>query len=89
MKKIAVIVRDRKDEALRMSAGLTLEDDSVDVFILDEKLERTEAIEMHLEMLKKFKLPIYTNVKEEEDFQYLSTRDMAKKLLEYDMIVPY
>jgi hypothetical protein len=38
-KKIAVLVRERKHEALRMALGSTLAQDEVNVFIMDGKLE--------------------------------------------------
>ena len=37
-KKIAVLVRERQSEALRMSLGLILVDDQVDVYVLDRKV---------------------------------------------------
>lgn len=39
-KKIAVIVRDRQGEALRVAGGLTLADDTIEVFVLDTKLDK-------------------------------------------------
>ena len=39
-KKIAVIVRDRPAEALRVAGGLTLADDTIEVIVLDTKLDK-------------------------------------------------
>ncbi len=41
-KRIAVLVRDRRGEALRMALGLTLMDDAVDVYLLDGRFEAPE-----------------------------------------------
>ena len=41
-KKIAVLVRDRQGEALRMSVGITVMDDEVNVFVLDRAIESSE-----------------------------------------------
>jgi hypothetical protein len=35
-KKIAVLIRDRQEEGLRMAVGLTLMDDTVDIFVMDD-----------------------------------------------------
>ena len=52
-KKIAVVVRERQGEALRMGVGLTLADDSVDVFVLDRKVEETEENALNIETFDK------------------------------------
>ncbi len=88
-KKIAVLARDRQGEALRMSVGITLLDDTIDVYILDRKVEETEENEMNLEAMKDMEMKIYTNTKENPDFEYLSTEDIARRLLDYDVVIPY
>jgi putative sterol carrier protein len=88
-KKIAVLVRGRQSEALRMSVGLTLADDTIDVFVLDGKVEETENNTLNLETMKDMDMKVYTNFKGNADMEYLSTEEMAKKLLEYDNIIPY
>ena len=88
-KKIAVIVRDRQGEALRVSGGLTLADDTIDVFVLDRKLDRNSAeIAQPLELVNDLDLKIYSN-NPDNGFTTISLEDMAKKLLEYDFVVPY
>jgi hypothetical protein len=88
-KKIAVIVRDRQGEALRVSGGLTLADDTIDVFVLDRKLDRNNAeIAQPLELVNDLDLKIYSN-NPDNGFTTISLEDMAKKLLEYDFVVPY
>ncbi len=88
-KKIAVLVRDRQGEALRMAVGITLMDDVIDVYVLDRKVEETEDNELNLETMKDMEMNVYTNCKENEDLEYLSTEEIAQKLLEYDHILPY
>lgn len=88
-KKIAVLVRDRQDEALRMALGLALLDDAVDVYVLDRKLEDTEESRLHLETLKEFDFRMYTNHAENEDLEYLSTEQIARRLPQYDHLLPY
>lgn len=88
-KKIAVLVRDRQGEALRMSLGLTLLDDHVDVCVLSGKLEETESDTLDLELMKELKMKIYSNHKGNEDIEYFSTEEIAEILLQYDHIIPY
>jgi len=89
VKKIAVLVRDRQSEALRMSLGLTLVDDIIDVYMLNGKLTETEQDHLNLELMKELEMKIYTNYKRNESVEYLSTEQIAHKLLEYDHVLPY
>ena len=88
-KKIAVVVRERQGEALRMGVGLTLADDSVDVFVLDRKVEETEENSLNIETMDMMDIKLYTNLEGVEGMEYLSTEEMAAKLLEYDNVIPY
>ncbi len=88
-KKIGVLVRDRQGEALRMAVGITLMDDIVDVYVLDRKVEETEDNTLNIETMKDMEMNVYTNCKENEGLEYLSTEEIARKLLEYDHILPY
>jgi hypothetical protein len=88
-KKIAVIVRDRQGEALRVSGGLTLADDIIEVFILDRKLDKdSPAVAQPLELVTEWELKVYSN-NPENGYTTITTEEMAKKLLEYDFVVPY
>jgi len=89
-KKIAVLVRDRASEALRMSLGLILVDDLVDVYVLDKKLDATqEEAASHIEILKEMDMHIYTNCRENEGMEYLPAGEVAARLPGYDHILAY
>lgn len=88
-KKIAVLVRDRQSEALRISVGITIMDDIIDVYVLDRKLDETEEISMNLEALNDLGMNVYTNSKENQNIEYISTDNLSKKILEYDNILAY
>jgi len=88
-KKVAVIVRDRQAEALRMGVGMMLADDLVTVFVMDRKVEETENNAMNIETMNDMDIKVYTNCKENTNIEYLSTEEVAKKLLEFDNILPY
>ena len=88
-KKIAVLVRDRQGEGLRMGLGLTLANDIIEVFVLDRKIEDTEGNRLNLEMLGDMKIKLYTNQKANTAIEYISTKELAQKVLEYDHILPY
>ncbi len=88
-KKIAILVRDRQAEGLRMGVGAMLADDLITVFIMDRKVEETEGNMMNLETMNDMDIKTYTNFNGNENIEYLSTEEIAKKLLEFDLVVPY
>ncbi|UCD35746.1 MAG: hypothetical protein JSU90_02625 [Nitrospiraceae bacterium] len=87
-KKIAIVVRDRTQEALRMAVGATLANDDVNVFIMDRKLEVDDETEVNLEMLSDLNVPLYTN-NGENPFPQKSTSEIARMLTGYDVVIPY
>lgn len=86
-KRIAVIVRKRQSEALRMSVGLTVLDDQVEIFIT-EPLKDDQKTITELEGATELGLKVYS-ITEDQRFQRLGLQEMAEKLLEYDHIIPY
>lgn len=89
MAKLAVVVGNRQSEALRMSIGLTVLNDTVDIFITEKfKDKDNESTETHLEAIKALKLKLYSTVSGSE-FEYISPEALADKLLEYDRVLPY
>jgi len=88
-KKIAVLVRERQGEALRMSLGLILVDDVVDVYVLDKKLQAEGESALHLETLKEMEVQILTNCRENEGMEYLTADEIALRLPQYDHILAY
>ncbi len=88
-RKIAVIVRDRQGEALRVAGGLTLADDAIEVFILDRKLDKKDPeIAKPLELVTDLDLKVYSN-NPDNGYATISLEEISKKLLEYDFVVPY
>jgi hypothetical protein len=88
-KKIAILVRDRQGEGLRMGVGAMLADDHITVFVMDRKVEKTDDNMMNLETMNDMDIKTYTNFKGNENIEYLSTEEIAQKLLEFDNILPY
>ncbi len=89
VKTIAVLVRDRPGEALRMALGLTLVDDIIDVYMLNGKSAETEQDQLNLELMEEMEMKIYSNHKGNKGMLYLSSEQVAHKLLEYDHVIPY
>lgn len=87
-KKIAILVRDRKHEALRMSVGATLADDEINVFIMDDKLEPDDDMSLNLETLSDLDAKVFSN-NPGNPFEQKSTEEIARALSEYDIIIPY
>ena len=88
-KKIAVLVRDRQAEALRMAVGLTLEDDEVNVFVMENKLDDSdESVSLNIETCNDLDIKIYSN-NPENNFEQMSTEAIARALVNYDSVIPY
>lgn len=90
-KKIAVLVRDRQEEALRMSLGITLLEDTIDVFIIDGPVRNSDENIMNIGTMKEMGMDLYTNFQcdANPDIAYMPVEEMAKKLPGYDIILPY
>jgi len=79
-KKIAVLIRDRQSEALRMSLGLTLLDDSIEAFVLDSELEKTGQNMDNIELMTELDVNVYSNNTNNEDLQYMPIQEIALQL---------
>jgi len=88
-KRIAVLTRDRQSEALRMALGLLLLDDIPDIYVMDKKVEANEENRPNLEMFSEMDVKTYTNCRDNKEIEYLSTDEIAKRLLDYDIVIPY
>jgi len=89
MSKIAVLINDRQAEAIRMSSGITLLDDEVEIFYLDTAIDTSDEVEMMMEIATEMELQMYSNVEKNEKMTTLSTEQLQNKLLEYDHIIAY
>ena len=89
MSKIAILINDRQAEAIRMSSGITLMDDEVEIFLLNSILDGSDEVEMMMEIATEMELPMYTNMQDNSQMTMLSTEDLHNKLLEYDHIIAY
>ena len=88
-KKIAVLVRDRQGEALRMAVGIILLDDVIDVYVLDREVEKSGSNELYLETIVDMEMKAFSNVRENEGMEYLRDEAIALRLLDYDHVIPY
>lgn len=88
-KRIAVLVRDRESEALRMALGLTLMDDLVDVYVLDHRLAGADEDLMNLDLMGEVGIKVYSNLCDDPRAQYRPMEEIARQLLEYDHVLPY
>ena len=88
-KKIAVLVRDRQAEALRMAVGLAIQHDKVDAFIMDQELDVDDpVIALNLEMLSELSVRVGSN-NARNRFEFLTTEEIATALVQYDSVIPY
>jgi len=88
-KKIAVVVRDRQSEALRMAIGIILLDDVIEIYVLDKEIEKTEQNQLYLDSIQDFEIQAYSNVKANDTMEYLSIEDISRQLSQYDHVLAY
>lgn len=88
-KKIAVLIRDRESEALRMTLGLTLMDDIVNVFLLGRKFDLSEADEANKELMQEMDIAFFSDHEANGGTEFVATDDLAQRLTEYDHVIPY
>jgi hypothetical protein len=88
-KRIALLVRDRPAEALRVAVGLTLADNTVEVFVLDPLPPDDAAAAVYLEVLAELRLPVRTTVPGNAGLASLPVAALARELLGFDHILAY
>ena len=88
-RKIAVLVRDRQEEALRMSVGLTLMDDAIDVYVLDKKIKDSENNALNIETIKEMGMKLFSNCADNTNMEYLSSKEISRKITSYDHVLAY
>ena len=88
-KKIAVLVGQVQDEALRMAVGLTLADDEVHVYLLDRQVAKNDANDLNLETMGDLDVGVFTNTADNAGFELVSNEEIASRLLDYDHVFMY
>jgi len=88
-KRVAVLVRERQGEALRVAVGLTLMAERVEVFVLDRKVADAPENGMHIGVLKELGMRVATNCADNTDLELLSNANLARQMVECDIILPY
>jgi len=87
-KKVAVIVNDRQQEALRMAVGLTLADNLVTVFVMECALKPGDITDLNLQTLGEMHAKIFSTVSG-NGLPLLSADEVARMLVEFDAVIPY
>ncbi len=95
MKKIAVLIKDvdQQYEGLRTSLGLLLEAAEVQMFVLNHEIANMdEAYHDNMEFLDEMEGERFSNNSanvEKYGFQYVTMADVAEKLKEANVIIPF
>lgn len=87
-KSIAVLVRKRVSEALRMSVGLTVLNDRVSVYIAEPVAELDDMAAQYLEALSMMDVPVFS-VHDLAGGRRLSEAELAAAVLEADSVIAY
>jgi len=90
---VAVVVKEKEKqwECLRSSLGLILENHKVDMYVLNNEIEMTDKYKDNFEFLVDMDGGAYSNVKENEKhgFTILTIEEIAQKLKDYTVIIPF
>ncbi|MBF0496639.1 MAG: hypothetical protein HQK58_08710 [Deltaproteobacteria bacterium] len=96
--KVILLVREERDqwEGLRSTLGLGVENLWVACCFINTEIkmkpDKEQGFKENLEMLEELEGEVYTNVPvnaERYKMKYLELKDLAKKLSEYDLVVPF
>ena len=95
MKKVAVLIKDvdQQYEGLRTSLGLLLEDAEVQMIVLNNEIgNMEEAYHDNMEFLDEMEGERFSNNPvnvEKYGFKYLTIADIAARINESDIVIPF
>jgi hypothetical protein len=88
-RKVAMLIRERQEEGLRMALGITLQNDIIDIYVLDRKVDETEKNKLNLETVSLMNMNLFTNSPENDAMTCLSNEEISERLIDYDHIIVY
>ena len=88
-RKVAVLVRDRQQEALRVALGLTLCDNAVQVCLIERRVAPAPGATDFLPVLRELGVPLATTCGGDAGFELLSPAELARRLLGCDHVLTY
>ena len=64
-------------------------DDSVDVFLLNRRLENSDKDALNIETIQEMEIPLMSNIEQGDTVKLMAGPEMAAALLSYNHILPY
>ena len=93
-KKVVVLIKDKERhyEGLRTSLGLLLDFHIVSMFVLNHEIDMTKEYHDNMEFIDEMEGTRYSNVTanvEKYSFTSVTLDDVAAKIMECDVVIPY
>lgn len=93
IKHCAVLVRHSQDiwEGTRTTLGLAAHNYWAYLFVLDSRVEMTDALSENLQWLQEMECEAISNLKENTDygFRHMETEQIARQLKKMDLVIPF
>jgi len=88
-KRVGIVIQENQAEGLRVSGGISVLGDEVTVFLMDQSLSDAPDVTANMEMVREVGIPVFTNASPSGEFKPVTVEEIARRLLEQDVILTF